>query len=92
MNAGRDRVRQSQEAAYRFMSILAGNQPGFEEATRALFAANPDRFDELVEPWPADVRNHARKLATIALHPEATQSGQTDDSDQTTARKEAKTK
>jgi uncharacterized protein len=85
VNAGRDRVRQSQEAAYRFMSILAGNQPGFEEATRALFAANPDRFDVLVEPWPADVRNHARKLAAIALHPEAAQSGQTDDSDRTTA-------
>jgi uncharacterized protein len=66
-NEGRDRVRQSQEAAYRFMSILAGNQPGFEEATRALFAANPDRFDELVEPWPADVRDHARKLAAVAL-------------------------
>ncbi len=42
----------------------------FEEATRALFAANPDRFDALVEPWPADVRNHAKKLAAIALHPE----------------------
>jgi uncharacterized protein len=67
VNQGRDRVRQSQEAAYRFMSVLAGNQPGFEEATRALFAANPDRFDELVEPWPADVRDHARKLATVAL-------------------------
>ena len=67
VNEGRDRVRQSQEAAYRFMSILAGNQPGFEEATRALFAANPKRFDELVEPWPADVRDHARKLATVAL-------------------------
>jgi uncharacterized protein len=67
VNQGRDRVRQSQEAAYRFMSVLAGNQPGFEEATRALFAANPARFDELVEPWPADVRDHARKLAAVAL-------------------------
>jgi hypothetical protein len=66
-NEGRDRVRQSQEAAYRFMSILAGNQPGFEEANRALFAAKPDRFDEVIEPWPADVRDHARKLATVAL-------------------------
>lgn len=67
VNEGRDRVRQSQEAAYRFMSVLAGNLPGFEEATRALFTANPDRFDELVEPWPADVRDHARKLAMVAL-------------------------
>src|SRR5712691_1670510 len=59
--AGKDRLRQSQEASYRFMSALAGNLPGFEEATRALFAGNQERFDDLVEPWPEDVRNHARK-------------------------------
>src|SRR6195256_132108 len=41
----RDCVRQSQEAAYRFMSAMAGNFPGFEEATRALFAADAGRFD-----------------------------------------------
>src|SRR5277367_707131 len=33
-----DRLRQAQEAAYRFLSAMAGNEPGFEEATRALFA------------------------------------------------------
>src|SRR4051812_26535135 len=36
-NEGRDRARRSQEAAYRFMSAMAGNFPGFEEATRAFF-------------------------------------------------------
>jgi hypothetical protein len=66
-NEGKDRVRQSQEAAYRFMSVMAGNRPGFEEATRALFAAHRERFDQLIEPWPRDIRDHARKLATIAL-------------------------
>src|SRR5690349_11716799 len=64
---GKDRVRQSQEAAYRFMSVMAGNCPGFEEATRALFAGHRERFERLVEPWPRDVRNHARKLAAAAL-------------------------
>ena len=34
VNEGRDRVRRAQEAAYRFMSATAGNQPGFEEAAR----------------------------------------------------------
>jgi hypothetical protein len=68
-NEGRDRVRRSQEAAYRFMSAMAGNLPGFEEATRALFAADRGRFDALVEPWPADVRDHARKLAAVAFGP-----------------------
>jgi hypothetical protein len=66
-NAGKDRVRQSQEAAYRFMSAMAGNAPGFEEATRALFAGDAARFDELIEPWPRDVRDHAKKLAAAAL-------------------------
>jgi uncharacterized protein len=66
-NGGKDRVRQSQEAAYRFMSVMAGNRPGFEEATRALFAGHRDRFDQLIAPWPKDVRHHARKLAADAL-------------------------
>jgi hypothetical protein len=67
VNEGRDRVRQSQEAAYRFMAVMAGDWPGFEEATRALFAGNRERFDQLVQPWPSDVRDHARKLAGLAL-------------------------
>ena len=66
-NEGRDRQRRAQESAYRFMSALAGNLPGFEEATRALFAADRARFDELVEPWPPDVRVHARNLAADAF-------------------------
>src|SRR3954463_13738098 len=50
-NTGRDRVRQSQEACYRFMSAMAGDQPGFEEATRALFTGNRERFDQQTEAW-----------------------------------------
>jgi hypothetical protein len=67
VHAGRDRVRQSQEAAYRFMSAMAGNLPGFEEATRALFAGRADRFRALIEAWPPDIRAHAEMLATSAL-------------------------
>src|SRR4030081_3769983 len=70
-NEGKDRVRQSQEAAYRFMSIMAGNRPGFEEATRALFAARRGRFDQMIERGPRDIRDHARKLAAAALEPGA---------------------
>ena len=66
-NAGKDRVRGSQAAAYKFMSAMAGNEPGFEEATRALFAGTLARFDALVEGWPVDVRTHARRLATGAF-------------------------
>ena len=63
VSGGKDRVRQSQEATYRFISALAGDLPGFEEATRALFAGDAARFHSLVSPWPVDVREHAIRLA-----------------------------
>ena len=66
-SVGRDRVRRSQEVAYRFMSAMAGDRPGFEEAIRALFASNRARFEAQVAGWPVDVRKHASKLAADAL-------------------------
>jgi hypothetical protein len=66
----RDRIRQSQEAAYRFMSIMAGDRPGFEEAARALFAGNHVRFDAMTGGWPIDVRDHAQRLAAGAFSTE----------------------
>jgi hypothetical protein len=64
----KDRIRRAQEAAYRFMSAMAGNKPHFEEATRALFAPDPVRFKALIAGWPADVRDHAATLAERAFH------------------------
>jgi hypothetical protein len=58
-----DQRRQRQEAAYHFMSAMAGNLENFEEASRALFASDPGRFDALIAAWPADIRDHSRKLA-----------------------------
>ena len=62
-NGEKDRRRAGQEAAYRFMSAIAGDLPGFEEASRALFAYDRTRFCEMVSGWPEDVRNHAVQLA-----------------------------
>jgi uncharacterized protein len=59
----RDRVRAAQEAAYRFMSAIAGNLPGFEEASRSLFAYDRRRFTNLVANWPEDVRDYVVRLA-----------------------------
>lgn len=53
-----DRMRQVQEAAYKFMVAMAGNEQGFEEASRALFAENIDQFRQHIEEWPRDVRDH----------------------------------
>ena len=66
-SAAADRARQAKEAAYRFMAAMAGDEVGFEEATRALFAGNDARFNEMTESWPADVRDHARALAARAF-------------------------
>jgi hypothetical protein len=65
----RDRTRAAQEAAYHFMSAIAGDLPGFEEAARALFAYDRRRFGDLVAAWPEDVRDHAIKLAFADLEP-----------------------
>ena len=70
----KDRVREAQDAAYRFMSAMAGNKPHFEEATRALFAPNPQRFEELISGWPADVRDHAARLAERTFRASAAKS------------------
>ncbi|AQW31106.1 DUF2239 family protein [Ralstonia syzygii subsp. celebesensis] len=64
---GPDRRRAAQEAAYRFMSAVAGDAASFEEAARALFAADAGRFATLTQPWPADVRDFARELARAAF-------------------------
>jgi hypothetical protein len=59
-----DRRRAARDAAYHFMSAIAGNLPGFEEASRALFADDDRRFGELIAAWPGDVRDHIVKLAS----------------------------
>jgi uncharacterized protein len=62
-NGDRDRGRAARDAAYHFMSAMAGNLPGFEEAARALFADDRRRFGGLIAGWPADIRDHIVKLA-----------------------------
>ena len=55
-SAGADQRRQTTEVAYRFMSVLASNEPGFEEASRALFAGDLSQLQAQATHWPADVR------------------------------------
>jgi hypothetical protein len=65
--AGADDRRAGQEAAYRFMSAMAGNDVGFEEATRSLFANDRSGFERLIAAWPADLRQHLLGLAKRAF-------------------------
>jgi hypothetical protein len=65
--AADDEVRHAQDAAYRFMNVLAGNHPGYEEAVRALYAGDMPRFSAETEPWSEDLRAYARQLAGPAF-------------------------
>jgi hypothetical protein len=65
------RIRQAQEAAYRFMSAMAGDKPKYEEAIRALFAGDAARFEKLIVEWPVDVRRHSSRLAETAFRGQA---------------------
>ena len=56
-------MRRAQEASDRFMRAMLGDQPGYEEASRALYAGIGPLFAELIRDWPADLRDYAAKLA-----------------------------
>jgi hypothetical protein len=62
-NRHADRVREAREAAYRFMSVMAGDEPGFEEATRAVFAGDLAHLHKFIKKWPPDIRKHTLSLA-----------------------------
>jgi hypothetical protein len=59
-------ARKARDAAGRFMWAKAGDLPGFEEASRALYAGDHDRLRALVRAWPPDVRRHLLALVERA--------------------------
>lgn len=67
VSADDDLRRAAQETTYRFVQAIAGNEAGYEEAVRALFAGDYGRFEELIQHWPDDVRDHAALLAADAF-------------------------
>jgi hypothetical protein len=64
---GKAAARAAQEAAYRFATAMAGDAPGYEAAMRALFAGDGAAFAAASAAWPADVRDHASRLAAPAF-------------------------
>ena len=59
----RQQRRAAQEAAYQFMQAIAGDLPGYEEATRALFADDRSSLENRIAAWPEDIRTYALRLA-----------------------------
>lgn len=64
---GPDRRRAARDAAYRFASVMAGDRPGFEAMSRALFAGDAAGFATCIAAWPADIAEHLRALAAEAF-------------------------
>lgn len=60
-------IRQAQQAADRVMLAMLGNQPHYEDASRALYAGNREKFLALTELWPTDPRDYVRRLAAPAF-------------------------
>lgn len=61
-DGGRSRTRAAQAATYAFLSAMAGDREGFEEASRALFAGDGDGFARHSRSWPSDIRAYAEAL------------------------------
>jgi hypothetical protein len=62
-----DQAREAKESAYRFMHAMAGDEPGFEEASRALFAGDMATLRTHIRKWPKDIREHAIALVGPVL-------------------------
>lgn len=60
------RARQARETTDRFMRVMAGDLAGYEEASRALYRGERERFAALTAAWPRDVREHLHELAADA--------------------------
>lgn len=63
-----DAARQALDAAHHFLWDMAGNLPGFEEVSRALFAGRFASIPPLVAAWPRDVRDQAQRMVERARH------------------------
>ena len=62
----KERARQSTESVDRFMRVMAGDLPRYEEASRAFYRRDRASFAECIADWPQDVHVHLQRLAAIA--------------------------
>ncbi|MBT0670313.1 DUF2239 family protein [Novosphingobium profundi] len=70
-DGGRTARRQAQERCYRVLSALGGDLPGFEEASRQLFAQDMAAFAQSLAAWPPDLRDYILGLSRPDSEPSA---------------------
>jgi len=68
-------ARQAVESVDRFMQVMAGDLAGYEEASRAFYRGERERFARLIARWPPDIRAHLRNLAAMAWDAQADAKG-----------------
>ena len=51
------------DTAYRFLNVMAGDLPQFDDAVREMYAGNKVGYDHFSYDWPRDIRDHGRRLA-----------------------------
>ena len=59
--------RAAMDAAYHFLTVMAGDRPGYEAAIRALYAKDQTAFSAHCADWPSAIRDHALALAAPAF-------------------------
>jgi hypothetical protein len=62
-NPAAQRERLAIDATARFMTVMAGDLPGFEEASRALHAKDTATLEQLIRKWPKDIRKQVLRMA-----------------------------
>ena len=63
-NRQADQERAVREAAHRFLWDMAGNLPGFEEASRQFYRNDVEQMRQIMGSWPAGVRTYAEQFLT----------------------------
>ena len=54
--------KEKRDSAYRFLSDMCGDRPGYEEALRALYRGEEARFHLLIADWPTQIRGYVKEL------------------------------
>lgn len=66
-----ERRRQATLPTDRFLTVMGGDLPGAEDASRALYQGDGPTFRRLVQDWPDDIRQHALHLSAGAFEDDA---------------------
>ncbi|MCF4098705.1 DUF2239 family protein [Maritalea mediterranea] len=61
--------RTAQQSTYRLMTAVAGDLPNYEDAIRALFAAEEEEFINVIADWPEGLRAHIIQISAVAFDP-----------------------